>query len=1010
MRIKLYSIHSTKSLSYYLIKPPVMKKNSTTRLFIVSLLLLQLMSNVYSQTVPITSNPGQTTNIVVGPNYFHVSENIYTEAEIGAANFTTAATSITHIDFSVFAISGAFTVDSFNVYLKEVPLTTSTFTTGVYDTTGYTLVFSGTYTITGTGWVGFDLTTPFIRTTGNNLQLMIERKDSVLHGTSSFNATRGNNTDAALLTSRRLNTATRPVPGVTFLNTATAFRPQIQLRHINNNDAGLTAVYTLGKLPVPFATPHTIGANVVNNGAATLTNLNVNLDISGANVFADVQTIPSLAPGASATVSFNSFTPAATGFNTITVSLPPDDFSDDNSRNVVQEVTTNAYTYAYGSVPSNVVGVNGTTGDFVAMFTSSSPTSVNQVGINFAQNGQPFRIGIWDKSGNGFPGSLLWESTDQLTTAGVFTLPINPPVAITDTFYIGVRQTTNTNVQFAYQIESPIRGGTFFFTTPSGNTTWTDFAPSNPFKFMIEPRLTLANDVGVANITNPVGASSIDNCGILPQAVISNFGSNNQTAPFDVTFQIKQAGTVVYTDTQQVALNSGASQTVYFDPFTGSVSGIDSSFVTTHLAGDGASNNDTVVNRFTTAVYSYSDSTITSDGYSYANSTFCASLAPLRPVYNWITQTDNQVNWGSNGDDSVLASPVSLPFPFRFFGNTYNELWICSNGWISFSDPTALSAAVMRTPVNIPSAGGITNYIAAVLADLDNTSATYSDAQTFYGNDASGFVITFHHAHLFGSADDYITFQLILKVNGDILIQYNDAESTAPAVTGITNFCGVGIENADGTRGILYRLNGSGGPVFGSPLALQFYTRPLSPVPVSLLRFTGVKEKLSNRLSWTTAQETNSKSFVIERSSNGVDFVSLGNMDAVGNSNRSHDYSFTDEKVLKGINYYRLKMVSTDNSFRYSNTVVLKNDFSNELAVYPNPSTGKINIWFMAEKISPVGISIHDMNGKLVYHYKLQANKGSNITTANITKLAAGNYTVKVENGDKIMTQKISKL
>lgn len=971
---------------------------------------LPLFNHLFAQTVQITANPGQTTNIVIGPNNFHVSENIYTEVEIGTSNFTTAATSINHIDFNVFATGTVTTIDSFNVYLKEVPLSTTTFSTGTYDRSGYTLVFSGTYIANATGWIGFDLSTPFIRNSGNNLQLMIERRDSVMHGPYSFNATRGNNTDATVPSSRRVNIGTRPIPGITVLNTASAFRPQVQFRHINPNDAGLTAVYTLGKLPVPFATPHVISANVVNNGANTLTNLAVTLNISGANTFTNVQTIASLTPGASAIVSFNAFSPAASGFNDVTVSLPADDFSDDNTRVVQQEVTNNAYTYAYGTVPSNAVGLNGTTGDFAAMFTTNTPTTVNQAGINFLQGGQPFKIGIWDKSGNGRPGSLLWESLEQVSVAGVFTLPIFPPVAVTDTFYIGVRQTGTTNIQFAYQIESPIRPQTFFFTSPTGNTTWTDFAPSNPFKFMIEPRLTIANDVGVANISNPLGASSIDNCGILPQATITNFGSNDQLAPFDVSFDIKQGGVLVYTDTQQVALNAGQSQTVYFNPFNGSVSGIDSSFVTTHLTGDGATNNDTVTNRFTTAVFSFSDSTTNSDGYSYANSTVCASLAPLRPTYNWITQTSNQIDWGNNGDDSVLATPLSLPFPFKFFGVTYNQVWLCSNGWISFTDPSALPASVLRTPANIPLAGGVENYIAAIFADLDNTSATYGDAQTFYGNDASGFVITFFHAHLFGSASDYITFQLILKVNGDILIQYNDAESTQPAVAAITNFCSAGIENANGTRGVLYRLNGSGGPIFGSPLALQFYARPSSPVPVRLLQFTGEKQKLFNRLHWSTAQEINSKEFVIEKSLNGTDFTSIGAVPAKGNSNGTLTYIFTDEKVLQVRNFYRLKMVNADNTHRYSNVISIESDLTNTLEVFPNPSAGKINVWFIADKNTPAVINIFSSDGKLRFSNASQATRGGNNTNLDISHLGKGNYILKLVTENNVMMKKINVL
>ncbi|MES2847718.1 MAG: T9SS type A sorting domain-containing protein [Bacteroidota bacterium] len=970
-----------------------------------------------SQTVQIVNNQSQSGNIVIGLFNYHVSENIYTETEIGASNFTSVPTAINHIDFNAFAVGSNTSINNYNIYFKEVPLSETSFTTGAYDTTGFTLVFSGTFTAASTGWVGVDLTTAFVRTAGNNLRILIERLDNTPHAGYSFNASVGNDVSTSTNSSRRFNNNTLPVSGTTSL-TASTFRAQVQLRHINPNDAAITTVYTLGKLPIPFATPHTISTNIVNNGSNTLTNLDVTLDITGANIFSNTKTIATLAPGASTLVSFDAFTPLVAGFNNVSVSVPADDFNADNSRVISQEVTANAYSYAYGDIASgatgfSITGLNPTgTGDIVAKFTTASPTTVNQAGVRFAAGGQPFKIGIWDKSGNGVPGNLLWESTEQVSTVGEFTLPINPPVAVIDTFYIGVKQLGSTNVQFAYQNESPIRPNTFFLTYPTGSNTWADFAPSpaNPFKFMIEPRLTIANDVGVASIINPVGASTIDNCGILPEAVISNFGSNDQTTPFDVTFSIKQSGSVVYSDTKQVALNSGESQSVYFNPFLGSVTGADSSFVITSLSIDGARNNDTVVNVFNTEVYSYSDSSIASDGYSYANSTPCASLAPIQPSYNWITQTDAQINWGANGDDSVLATPIALPFPFKFFGNTYNQLWICSNGWISFSDPTALSAATTRTPVNMPLAGGVDNYIAGAFTDLDNTSATYSDAQTFYGNDASGFVITFNHAHLFGSADDYITFQVILKVNGDILIQYNDAESTSPAVSSITNFCSVGIENAGGTKGIRYRLNGNGGSVFGSPLALQFYARPTPPVPVSLLHFSAEKGKLANKLQWVTIQEINSKEFIIERSGNGTDFISIGNVAANGNSNRNINYSFIDGAIQTGINYYRLAILNADNSKKYSSIITVKNDEATGFAVYPNPARDKIIVWFNAEKICPAVIRIFDIDGKLVYSKNLQVNNGSNNVPLNIEKFIKGNYVLKTEINGTVIVSKFSKL
>ncbi len=968
-----------------------------------------------AQTVQITNNQSQSGNIVVGLSTYHVSENIYTETEIGATNFITAGAAITHIDFNAFAVGNNTTISNYNIYFKEVPLTETSFTTGAYDTTGYIKVFSGSFTAATTGWVGVDLTNPFIRTTGSNLKVLIERLDGVAHGPYSFNASVGNDISTSTNSSRRANLTTLPVSGSTSL-TASTFRAQVQLRHLTPNDAAITTVYTLGKLPIPFAVPHVISTSIVNNGTNTLTNLDVTLGITGANTFSNTKTIASLPPGASTLISFDAFSPVVTGFNNISVSVPADDFSDDNNKTIVQKITANAYSYAYGDVASSATGFSITalnptgTGDIVASFVTHTPATINQAGVRFATGGQPFKIGIWDKSGNGTPGNLIWESVEQISTAGEFTLPVNPSVAVSDTFYIGVKQIGSTNVQFAYQNESPIRPGTFFLTYPTGNTAWADFAPGNPFKFMIEPRFTIANDVGISNISNPVSASAIDNCGILPQATVSNFGSNNQTTPFDITFSIKQSGSVVYSSTQQAILNSGESKQVYFAPFPGSVSGIDSSFVFTSLTGDGASNNDTVVNRFTTTVYSYSDSTATSDGYSYANSTPCASLTAMHPTYNWITQTANQINWGANGDDSVLATPISMAVPFKFFGIYYTQLWVSSNGWISFTDPTALSAAAQRNPVTFPLAGGLSNYIAGIFTNLDNTSTTYPDAQIFYGNDAAGFVITFNHAHLFGSPEDYITFQIILKVNGDILIQYNSAESTAPAVTSITNFCSVGIENAGGTRGLQYRLNGTGGPIFGSPLALQFYARPTVPVPVTLLDFSVTNGKYANKVIWNTVQEINSRSFIIERSNNGIDFTETGNVAAAGNSNRNTSYSFIDNKPAKGINYYRLKILHIDNSSKYSRIVSVYNETAPGLTVYPNPSKNKMTVWLTANNASPSFISILDLNGKIIYSKNVQLVEGNNSFQLNTEKLGAGTYILKLQTEGNVMTGKFNKL
>ena len=959
------------------------------------------------QTVQIVGNQDNSTRIVVGTSQYHVSEHIYTEAEIGAGMFTTAAAAINHIDFNVFSVGAPATVNNFKLYLKEIPLATVSFTTGAYSTSGYTLVYDGAITASSTGWTGVDLATSFTRTTGSNLQLLIERTDNITHTGYSFYSAKGNSADLNIQSSRRYNSTTAPVSGTTSLAVSN-FRAQIQLRHINPNDAALTAVYTLGKLPIPYTIPHAVSANIINNGSNTLTNLDVTLNITGANTFTDVQNISSLAPGASSKVTFAGFTPTVTGFNNVSVSLPADDFNADNTFAVSQEITNNAYSYAYGTQATGAAGLTGGTIDMAVKFTTNSPAAINQVGVNFGAGGLRFKIGIWDKSGLGVPGNLLWESGTQTSTQGVFTLPVTPNIAVTDTFYVGVRQLDSTNIQFSYQGETPVRLNTFFLAIPSGNTTWSDFAPNNPYRFMIEPRLSIANDVGVSMIREPVANSIKDNCGIMPQAVITNFGTNSQATPFNVTYLIKQAGDTVYSDTKSVNLSSGQSKTVYFTTFNGSGSGVDSSFVITSLGNDGARNNDTVVNKFTTNNYSYGTASGASGNYSFANSTTCASLSPFQPTYNWITETSSEINWGVNGDDSVLATPISLPFTFKFFGVDYNQFWICSNGWISFTNSTGLNSSATRIAASIPVAGGLENYIAGALGDLDLTPATYTDAHTYYGGDATQFIITYNHAHLYGSPS-FISFQIILKADGNIFVQYNDAQTSSPLPLFLLNNCTVGIENANGSLGILYRRNGNFGPMFGSPLALQY--RPETTTPVTLVDFKVQRVKQLNKISWVTSQEINSKSFIIEHSINGRNFSPIGEVAARGNSNGTINYSFADNDPVKGINYYRLKLVDLDNTAKYSAIRNVRNEGTADIAIYPNPVKDILKIDITSDKADKADLSIRDMSGQLIYSKNsINITEGLNNPSINTSMLKTGSYIIKIQLGDDVVIKKFNKL
>lgn len=297
---------------------------------------------------------------------------------------------------------------------------------------------------------------------------------------------------------------------------------------VNFKDAKVVEVYTFGKLPVPYAVPHQVRANVSNEGIDTIYNQWVRLNISGANTFYDSTMIAMIAPGQSANVIFPSYTPTTTGINNVVVSVPPDSTNLNNSKTFTQLVTNNSYAYADPNLPAiGGVGYNGTSGDFIAKYPLAGSNSINQVGVNFFGGGRTYQIVIYDNL-NDTPGTLLWNSPTLTSVNGINTIPVSPAVAVSGTFYVGVRQIGTTNVSFGYQSENPIRDQTFYYKAVTVSS-WVDFAVTNSaFRFMVEPRLTLANDVGMTDVIAPCNTIIQGSSPVSPIVTIYNYGLNSQ--------------------------------------------------------------------------------------------------------------------------------------------------------------------------------------------------------------------------------------------------------------------------------------------------------------------------------------------------------------------------------------------------------------------------------------------------------------------------------------------------
>ena len=174
------------------------------------------------------------------------------------------------------------------------------------------------------------------------------------------------------------------------------------------------------------------------------------------------------------------------------------------------------------------------------------------------------------------------------------------------------------------------------------------------------------------------------------------------------------------------------------------------------------------------------------------------NMDPCGPVFGWIDATGGTPH--PMGDDAYY--PLSLAAPFTFYGNTYNNLYIGSNGIATFQLPAN------KWPGEIPDPATPNNGIYAFGTDMNPENGTQGNIYHLWVDDTT-LVVEWHEVEHYPSGNPE-TFEIILDTaTGLVTIQYlvvSDPTAVFP-----------GVENAAGTEATPY----PGLPA--ANLALAFY-------------------------------------------------------------------------------------------------------------------------------------------------------------------------------------------
>jgi hypothetical protein len=172
-------------------------------------------------------------------------------------------------------------------------------------------------------------------------------------------------------------------------------------------------------------------------------------------------------------------------------------------------------------------------------------------------------------------------------------------------------------------------------------------------------------------------------------------------------------------------------------------------------------------------------------------------------------------------------------------------------------------------------------------------------------------------------------------------------------------------------------------------------------LPVQMLGLTGYARDTENLLSWTTASEVNNHSFIIGKSTDGKNYIKIGEEEGSGNSSSKIDYEFIDKKINHPIIYYRLTQVDFDGSSKTIGNIFITRELDNIIA-YPNPASDKLTFTFNTSLKGIYNLEFVDVQGRVVSESLILENTNS-ANSIIFNELKEGLYLVRILHNNLII-------
>jgi hypothetical protein len=181
-------------------------------------------------------------------------------------------------------------------------------------------------------------------------------------------------------------------------------------------------------------------------------------------------------------------------------------------------------------------------------------------------------------------------------------------------------------------------------------------------------------------------------------------------------------------------------------------------------------------------------------------------------------------------------------------------------------------------------------------------------------------------------------------------------------------------------------------------------------IPVEMTSVKAFSDGNVNQVEWVTASEKSLKEFIVERSIDNKQWITVGSTAPKGGVKEAF-YSLTDNQPLL-LGYYRIRTVELNGSYEVSKIVSVKRFDSKKLAVLnvsPVPTTEGVTIDFSVNKETTITLTLTNIVGQVLKTETIKATEGTNNTVLSLINLPNGTYLLNISDGESTTLKRVVK-